>query len=174
MSASEHAPVAPPTDVQKFFDKHEGSVAPTTDQPQSLQVKLDRKKIIAPENRAKFWVGTTADCPIQNVTVGGFCFPRFSGTPSFSEKTGKPDRPLDLGQELELADSEVKRILDAVKSRVLRSIGSKGKRATILDVDGKYATNPHDKPLAGYLYMVPVEGLSATAREMEPTPMWSG
>lgn len=120
--------------------------------------------------RTRYWIGTTPDCPLQNVYAGGICFPLFRGNPNFSDQ-GVPDRTLDYGNFVDLTEQQVENVKTGVKIRVLRMFGGDPDRITGVEdtedttprrkrgarmfvADGKrYHPARSDEPLARYVYM---------------------
>lgn len=153
-----------------------GTVAPS-----AVKVKSGLPEVQAGDKRARYYVGTLPSCPVQNVTVGGISFPRFRGNPTFDDR-GRPDRELDFGIFIDLAEAEVSFVQKAVSTRVLRLLGKEpepGKddpertpsrrRAAIYPIDGKnYHHREGDQPLGRFLYMHRVDAM--TAEQMQSFP----
>ena len=127
----------------------------------------------------RYLVGCVPECPIQNPTAGGICFPRFRGNPVFDGPGGAPDRELEYGAYADLTDEQVERIRAGVANRVIRVVGAnredsqfddapdmsarKSRGAQMLMLDGSYCKGrlgPHDRPLARYVYMHRADALS--------------
>lgn len=116
-----------------------------------------------------YWIGTLDDCPFQNVTAGGQCFPHHLGHPEFDEKTGLPDRALEYGATVELTDAQVERVKHGIANRVLRRFGERSK---MLNVDGKKyrADADLDRPLGEFVYMVDLTA-AGHKPQFPPPPM---
>jgi len=167
-------------------------VSPTPSAPASSKKKTTAVKIkpidLSPEitgKRTRYWVGTTPNCPLQNVHAGGICFPLFRGMPIFND-AGVPDRPLEYGNFADLTEYQVKNVCDGIRMRVLRIYGGDGdrllgvadtedvtprqpQRAQMFIADGKrYHAAPNDQPLARFVYMHRAEDL--TLVDMEDFP----
>lgn len=149
----------------------------------AVKVKSGLPAPRAEEKLNRYWIGTTPDCPIQNVTVGGICFPRFSGTPTFDD-SAVPDRKLDMGQHANLSAAHVKFIQKHVSVRVIRILGrepepgiddsdrtpSKKRRGVLYVTGGKdskidpsrgYVHRVGDIPLGHFLYMHRMDRMAA-------------
>lgn len=142
--------------------------------PGVVKVKAGLPKIRPGEQAHRYWVGTTPECPVQNVTVGGISFARFTGIPTF-DSSGVPDRKLDMGCEIDLGQDQVELIQKAVSIRVIRRVGSQedpGKRRGIIVlIDGgrhKYRPQSSDEPLARFLYMHRTDQMTAEDRGKFP------
>lgn len=130
--------------------------------------------------RVEYWCGTTEECPIQNVTVGGQSFPRDTGTavrdPSGNIESGH----LEHGAMLQLTDTQVDRVVRGVSERLIRWTGQptdengkpRGKRRGIIIMrDGPYNEQAGDEPLARYVYMVRTDSLGFRGRMTIPETM---
>ncbi len=119
------------------------------------------------EPRKTFWVGTLPDCPKWNLDLGGISFPRMT------EKVTGPnatDRQPEAGTKIELTPTQVKRVKDAIRSRVFR-MRANGTGDLIITNDPRrpYTKSPHDRPCAEFVYMQAVE---AAPREFAyPDPL---
>lgn len=140
--------------------------------PAGEPVKIDVEPLafeVDTSPRSRYWMGTFPTCPIQNVTVGGQSFPRYSGTPVFGAN-GKPDRPPVAGTIGELTEAQLEHVKAAVARRVVRrASGEKGHASIYLrDVAG-FAARAGDEPLASHVYLVKLSGAGTTvAGELPP------
>lgn len=139
-----------------------------------VKVRHGLPKITPDQETHSYWIGTTRECPIQNVTAGGITFPLFSGTPVFGID-GEPDRNLDMGTVIDLTGAQLDMIRSAVALRALRLIGPADKngrrRGTMLLVDGgkrRYTPQASDVPLAAFLYMHRADRMTAADRATFP------
>jgi hypothetical protein len=120
------------------------------------------------ETRDLFWVGTTPDSPIQNVTCG-IRFPAFTGQLDYDGK-GEPVIPNSRGALIRLSPAEVKLVLKRVPLYVVRA---RGRTSFVVSKAQKaYVPNPGDVPLAKFLYMVRLEERMPIGwRSSTPEPM---
>lgn len=121
--------------------------------------------------RRQYWIGTTKDCPIQNVHVYGVCFPRFTGVASFDDK-GEASAKLDPGAVVELTEEQVSQIRTSVAQKVVRPLA--GSRGVIVVIDKKNGARPTDVPLAKFLYMMDLEAADYDVRSHDPETMLEG
>ena len=152
----------------------------------AIKVKPGLPKVEPGAKTERYWIGTVPTSPIQNVTVGGVCFPRFRGNPVFDRPGDAPDRALEYGVFADLTDDQVDAIKKGVAARVVRPIGlpdsefddaegvarNTRKTGQMLMVDGpKYRRQPRDIPLARLLYMHRAADLSVNDYNVIPETM---
>ena len=167
---------------------HEGGAAGTTEvpsgsapakkrgRPRSAPVKVRPAagfKEAAGGTTTEFIVGTLDTCPMQNVTVAGVSFPRFSGVTSF-DKNGMPETPVPCGGIVHLTEDQIEAVKVSVSIRVLRAHGKNPKGGNLYLVNSEsYRRSPVDVPLAGYLYMHPRTSFPEGGREWtRPDFVW--
>lgn len=141
-----------------------------------VSVNLAEKK--SKKKTKKYIIGTTKDCPVQNVDVRGASFLRFSGgKPVFHDGQGPNDAlscgALRFGVFVTLTDEHVEAITDDVAQKVIRITGPEHKRrGRIWDTrKDSYAPSESDEPLARYLYMHRADSLTiedGATGEFEP------
>lgn len=119
----------------------------------------------------QYILGTTRECPIQNVDVKGITFQRFQGQVTFSPE-GNPDQAVIYGVLVELTKEHVKEIVKDIELKVIRCIGarelapqadpatvistSRWSTGRLLHTEKKgYHETPHDLDLGRFLYMWP-------------------
>ncbi len=120
--------------------------------------------------RTKYWIGTLENIRVQNVTVGGVNFARFSGLCAFDDK-GKPSAPTQKGCYAMLSEDEVNATIQSVGRRVLRKMGTRGGRIFLVDSKRYRRDKKTDRPLGEFLYMVPADQMSGDSRESYPSPL---
>ncbi len=149
----------------------------------AVKVKTDLPKSGPGIKTRRYWVGTTPECPIQNVAAGGITFPLFRG----SHLEGDNLIPLANrlhGIYIDLTDDHVKLIKVAVQLRVVRIFGEspepgedipgfdtpprRKKTGQMIMQDStknktgyRYSPRPNDVPLAHFLYMHRLDQMSA-------------
>lgn len=120
-----------------------------------IMASVPRPREIAPAltKTKKYRIGTKEDCPRQNYTIAGHCFPRY--IERLEEQGGETVRSREYGVVVDLTDVEVDAIKNAVARRVVREEGA---RRDILEIGSAgYSPSPSDVPMAEFLYMFPVE-----------------
>jgi len=127
--------------------------------------------VVEKEDTAKFWIGTRKDSPIQNVVVGGVCFPSFTGVLRHDSRL-EPILPPTRGAVVGLTDREVGRIKESVSLRMVRP---RGQGAYVVSrTSSRYKPAIGDRPIAGYLNMVRVgDRMPIDWRDREPPPMYT-
>ena len=121
----------------------------------------------------KYFVGTINDAPLQNITIGGFCFPNFTNELIKNDETSQLTPNKRKGDILELYDDEVKRIKDAASKKVVRWNANKT-RAFIVCIDDKYKSGPNDELISKYIYLISLDEISQKNpmwREQDPAPL---
>lgn len=132
---------------------------------------------------ARYWCGMFHDAPLDNYTVGGVQFQKWTGPIEFDPRTHAIlDRnSARIGNVVELTADQVDLIKSRVATRVARVVGNPASR------DGSYRVLTWDKTAPGYnpqhgdqhvadwLYMVPVtETMPAFWNQKTPTVAMSG
>ncbi len=126
-----------------------------------------------------YWVGTFDDCPVQNVTLGGISFPRY--TERVIDDGGMiTKRSPARGAMTWLSPDQVDRIETAIKNRIVRWRGRGAQRRGTVALnragDARYRKMTGDEPLGHYVYMTTVEDAinqaGATWQQgFEPSPV---
>lgn len=142
----------------------------------AVKVKTNLPKAEGRVATTRYWIGTTPECPIQNVTVGGVSFPRFRGNPVFDQPGGAPDREIVHGAMVQLTEEQVALVAAGVRIRCIRiyspttdenivdneTVRRKVTSAHMLMTDSaSYRPAPEDVPLARFLYMHRLDDMSA-------------
>lgn len=114
----------------------------------------------------EYWCGTRDDCPFQNVTLGGFSFPKFVET--VSDDVGMiTQRDKHKGQIYHLTQKQVEKIKDAAIRKVI-AIGSVPRWHN--RGNPKYRPAANHVPSGRFVYMVPVNDLGSMARSNKVDP----
>lgn len=108
------------------------------------------------DERRQYYVGTVNNSPFQNITVGGFCFPKYTAELISNKETGISLQSHHNGDILHLSDDEVARIRKSAAGKVVRW-NAANTRATMLSKDEKYRPVPTDHPVSEYIYLIPVQ-----------------
>lgn len=126
------------------------------------------------QTREKYWVGTTKNCPLHDLSLCGVSFPR--RTIEMVERNGILTPGAESpGGIAELTPAEVKRIEKAIEERIFRwtphdeesqkkSPSLPGKRGRVLKVtDPNFRAREGDRPLAEALIFERVSAEQAAA-----------
>jgi hypothetical protein len=148
--------------------------------PQAVKVDFEAVRLAfeapKPPPRKKYWVGTLANCPHQNVYLEGVCFPRYVEKVSVDPDSRQTDRVKSLGQVYELTDEKVAAIIEKAKKSAVRFSGedTAGHRLGKIYDHGNpgFRVSEGDMPLACYVYMVRIGDLMPNGwRDAYPEPM---
>jgi len=140
--------------------------APAAQPETAVRVKVEPLVGSQSKPRKRYWMGTFKSCPLQNVTAGGHVFQRFSGNPVL-DANGEPETEPAPGTYNMLTEEQVKTVCAGVALRVIRKVGTDGRRGIILMRDtASYRPEPGDEPLAKHVYMS-----AAERSETLPPPM---
>ena len=103
----------------------------------------------------KYFIGTQENSPLQNITVGGICFHRYTESVSV-EESGETLRNRQLGQIITLKDKQVEKIKKSAAEKFIRS-NRIGRNPKIVSKDGRYEADDFDQPVGKFVYMVDIE-----------------
>ena len=137
-------------------------------------IKLEAGAVPVPDHfpSARYWLGTTANCPIQNVSIAGVTFHSFTGRMTHDSKL-RPILPETRGMVVELTDDKIQEIIARAKKHFVRSRGS---TAYLVQSNSRgYRAMPGDVPVARYLYIQRTASAKVLDwRRTEPAPMIEG
>lgn len=112
-------------------------------------------------------IGVTSSCPVHQITVGGFCFPR--RTERVTGHGSETRRDEVKGSIVELSDENIERIKEGASKRVVRATKN-NKRAQVYHVEGKYfRPRPEDQSVSKFLYIEPLS--SSPFEDSEPATL---
>lgn len=133
-----------------------------------------------PENldigpRRRYWCGVRSDSKFDAIIVGGIGFLKSQGHLD-SDEGKDPVFRGRRGEDLDLTDTQVKRICEAVSRGIVRTVGQgRGARAARFRMGSvAYRPDPRDEPLGRHLYMIRIEDtMPSNWRDSDPEPMVS-
>ena len=120
-----------------------------------------------------YHIGTLEGCPLQNVTVGGVCFPRYTEEVSHNEDSNVTTRSRRNGDIVPLSDSQRDFILKRMGSRVVRWNGSRTRGRVITVESERFNPNKYDDLLSNYLFMREVPNTAASFFGEKPASIGS-
>jgi len=125
-------------------------------------VKVPEDALAPPPATEKhtYWCGTTPDSPIQNITAGGVCFPRWTGRMDMG-KDGQLESEPARGALYQLDADQVELVVDRVADAFIRGEGPMAvKMSKTMPYGSKvkaYVPQANDVPLGCFIYMVRME-----------------
>ena len=157
--------------VEAINPEQNTKVVRNEDRPDgSLSMSVPASLIEGPVSRTTYWVGVLEECPLQNIVVGGVCFPKYSGNFAVTER-GDRQGVSHNGIEIKLSEDEVAAVIQSVGRRVVRKMGKRGGMLVSTDARG-YRHNPKtDTPLGMHVYMRPAGETTFEERKGFPSPL---
>lgn len=115
-------------------------------------------KIIEEVEEKEYLVGTKPNCPIQNVSVGGICFPLYNEDVTVDD-AGQTHRSRINGAIVKMDKNKYEFVKAKIKSKVIRWRDKNKKIGYIVNIE-KNKTLPNDEPLENYIYIEDIRKLA--------------
>lgn len=136
---------------------------------EAIRISIDDAAFAPSDPTYTYWVGTTSKSPLQNVALGGICFPKYTGAFRY---TGGGDliEPSTRGAVVELTEKDVKKVIAAVQNKLVRKHGN---GCYIVTKSARnFRPQGTDRPVGCFIYMVHVgEMMPRKWQENEPPAM---